>query len=178
MNGRPSLFLDLLGRLGCAWGVLFGLIGMFLWGRVLGTVAFVYVIVSIWPLLSPRPGAIVLARCSVALIVLFPLASGYLGVLRDILPSLVAAIVGFTPPAIGAMIIHGSTPPPRIPVASCFTCGYSLAGLAGTRCPECGGINAPTMENEPRVCAKCGCLLCGVHESHCPKCGHDVRLSS
>ncbi|MBL8762048.1 MAG: hypothetical protein JNL50_12180 [Phycisphaerae bacterium] len=149
MNDRPSFVLDLLGRLGCAWGVLFGLMGMFLWGKVLGTVAFVYVLVSIWPLLRPRPGAILLARCSVALIALFPLASGYFGVLRDILPSLVAAIVGFTPPAIGAMIIHGVTPPARIPAASCFTCGYPLAGLAGTRCPECGAINAPAMEREP-----------------------------
>lgn len=59
----------------------------------------------------------------------------------------------------------------------CMKCGYSLAGLEGNTCPECG---AGFRRVRRTRCPKCGYSLDSLTSGVCPECGkpfdRDVRL--
>lgn len=97
-------------------------------------------------------------------------------VAHGVLGVLVSALLGFVVAVPIGIVLAALNRPAPIP-DHCGKCGYSLAGLEGNTCPECG---AGFRRVRRTRCPKCGYSLDSLTSGVCPECGKpfdpDVRL--
>lgn len=144
MTGQNKRFMqDVAGRLLCAWGAACGAYGMSIPEPHVVVFLFPFAVACVSAVIIPYVLSLVVLWISGAMIVLAMLIGVGLAGVQGLASMVVLSMVVFVPSMIGAAMLKAIHAPRPLPSGICAACGYSLAGLASNRCPECGETVLP-----------------------------------